>query len=351
MLKMKHKNRTHKLLMLTDGNFDQASARIRAIQYIPMLKNRGYSVCYIPRIPLKPTNFILKYGYFPLLKRLLWLKRHFALYFCRWDIIFVQRLLIDEHSLKRLTRKSKLIFDFDDAIYLHSLDPNAPIKAENMMRYAHRIIISSPWLNDFCHEFGKEGVIIPTPVETEVILPASKNGNKTPVIGWIGSSWTTSYLKLLEPVLQKLSEEIDFQLLTVGAKQEYTIPGVNHKNLKWEFGIEAKALLKMDIGVMPLPDEDFARAKGGYKLYLYMAAGLPCVASPIGVNSLIIKNGENGFLATSQNEWLSSLKKLMQNKELRTKMGENGRFQAVALYDRNVCFSQLIQIIEESNKQ
>ena len=351
MLKKKQKNRTQKLLMLTDGNFDQASARIRAIQYIPMLKNRGYSVCYIPRIPLKPTNHFRKYCYFPILKRFLWLKRHFALNFQSWDIIFVQRLFIDEHSLKKLTRKSKLIFDFDDAIYLSSIDQTASTKAGNMVRYAHQVIISSPWLNDFCLEFGKNGVIIPTPVETDVILPESQKENITPVIGWIGSSWTTCYLKLLEPVLQKLSEEIDFQFLTVGAKQDYTIPGVNHKNLQWEFGIEAKALLKMDIGVMPLPDEDFARAKGGYKLYLYMAAGLPCVASPVGVNSSIIKNGENGFLATSQNEWLSCLTKLTQNKALRTKMGENGRTQAVALYDRNVCFSQLLQIIEEPKNQ
>jgi len=139
------------------------------------------------------------------------------------------------------------------------------------------------------------------------------------------------------------------EFLTVGSKTGYTIEGINHKNLPWEFGIEAKALTDIDIGIMPLPDEDYARAKGGYKLYLYMAAGIPCVASPVGVNNTIIKDGENGFLATSENEWLHALKLLLNNNDLRIRMGKNGRQQAVELYDRSVCFSQLIKIIKKNN--
>ena len=98
---------------------------------------------------------------------------------------------------------------------------------------------------------------------------------------------------------------------------------------------------------MPLPDDDYARAKGGYKLYLYMAAGLPCVASPVGVNNQIIRNGENGFLASSPELWYETLKALLVDKKLRMRMGEKGRQQAVARYDRKVCFSELIKLIDE----
>lgn len=335
--------------MLTDGNFDQASARIRAIQYIPLFEKCGYSVSLIPRIPLKPANLISKYIWFPLKKRILWLRRYFALYFCKWDVIFIQRIFIAEFAMKKVILKSKLIFDFDDAIYLNSYDPTAQKKTEFMVRYAHHAIISTPWLNDFCLRSGKNGEVIPTPVETDLIHPSQSEVNKIPVIGWIGSSWTTDYLKPIEPVLEQLSDEIDFEFLTVGAKPGFSVKGVNHKNLKWEFGIEPKALARMDIGIMPLPDDDYARAKGGYKLYLYMAAGIPSVASPIGVNNLIIRNGENGFLANSESDWYQKLKLLVTDKQRTKHMGENSRHQAVTLYDRKVCFSQLINIIEQTN--
>jgi len=342
------KNKKLKLLMLTDGNFDQASARIRAIQYIPMLEDAGYSVSFIPRIPLKTANPLLKYSYFPLMKRILWVKRYFALYFQNWDVIYIQRLFVKKSALKKITRKSRLIFDFDDAIYLNNKNKTAYDKTANMVRYADQVSISTSWLNDFCISCGKNATVIPTPVETDIIKSFSKKSGELPVIGWIGSSWTTNYLKVIEPVLQQLSKEIYFEFLTVGAKPGYTIEGVNYKNMPWKSGIEAEALTKIDIGIMPLPDEDYARAKGGYKLYLYMAAGIPCVASPIGVNNSIIKNGENGFLAASVDEWLDALKLLLHKSGLRQSMGQVGRQQAMDLYDRKVCFSKLIKIIKES---
>jgi glycosyltransferase involved in cell wall biosynthesis len=342
-------NKKLKLLMLTDGNSDQASARIRAIQYIPMLEEAGYSVSFIPRVPLKIANPLLKYTYFPFMKRILWVKRYFALYFQNWDVIYIQRLFINESALIKITRKSRLIFDFDDAIYLNNKNKTANNKAANMVRYADQVIVSTPWLNDFCLSSGKNATVIPTPVETDIIKPSLKKSGKRLVIGWIGSSWTTNYLNVVEPVLQQLSKEIDFEFLTVGAKPGYSIVGVNHKNMPWKSGIEAEALTKIDIGIMPLPDEDYARAKGGYKLYLYMAAGIPCVASPVGVNTSIIKNGESGFLAASVDEWLDALKLLLHESVLRQSMGQVGRQQAIDLYDRKVCFSQLSERIKNSN--
>lgn len=335
--------------MLTDGNFDQASARIRAIQYIPLFENEGFSVTFIPRIPLKTDNTFLKYTYFPLVKRLLRINTYYALYFRRWDIVFIQRLFLNKHALKRISNRSRVIFDFDDAIYIDKHNISAWDRAHKMVKYAHEVIVSTPWLNDFCQKCGKNATVIPTPVETDVIKPIVKTNIGIPVIGWIGSAWTTDYLKAIEPVLQQLNKNINFEFLTVGAKTGYIIDGVKHQNLTWEPGIEAKALSKIDIGIMPIPDEDYARAKGGYKLYLYMAAGLPCVASPVGVNNTIINSGRNGILATSLTEWYEALNLLLNNNELRKNMGLAGRKQATELYDRKVCFSQLIRKIKNTD--
>ena len=337
-----------KLLMLTDGNFDHASARIRAIQYIPMLEASGYSVKLIPRVAVKSTNLIRKYIIFPMMKRLLWLNRISAIWFFHWDIVFVQRLFIDKFSLRRLKAGSKLIYDFDDAIYIDGANHRAVKNAANMIQFAHKVIISTPMLNNFCEKYGKDAIVIPTPIESDIIQPSHKKQENVPVIGWIGSSWTTPYLDLITPVLQKLSEKVAFEFLTVGVNSGYLAPGVNHKNLPWELGIEAIALPSMDIGIMPLLTNEYAKAKGGYKLYLYMSAGIPCVASPVGINNQIIKHGENGFLANSQSEWYECLKILLNDKALRIKMGVNGRAQAVKLYDRKVCFSKFIKTIEET---
>ncbi len=336
-----------RLLMLTDGNSDQASARIRAIQYIPMLEDAGFEITFIPRIPQKTDNTFIKYTYFPFIKRLLWIKRYFALFFQNWDVIYVQRLLLHKSALQKAVSKSRLIFDFDDAIFIDSRNNSSAYKTANMVKYADETIVSTDWLIDFCREHGKTAIVIPTPVETDIIKPKGITENKIPVIGWIGSAWTTGYLELIVPALQKLASEYEFTFLTVGAKAEFSVRGVIHTNIPWEPGIETKALAQIDIGIMPLPDDDYARAKGGYKLYLYMAAGLPCIASPVGINAAIIKEGVNGLLAATENQWYSALKTLLDKPELRYSMGESGRKQAVDEYDRKVCFARLIRKINK----
>ena len=343
-----NKQEKKRLLMLTDGNSDQASARIRAIEYIPMLEDAGFEITFIPRIPRKQVNTFVKYIYFPFLKRLLRIKRYFALYFSTWDVIYVQRIFIHKSALQKVVRKSRLIFDFDDAIFIDNRNNSAALKTADMVKFADETIVSTDWLNDFCSRHGKTATVIPTPVETDIIKPNEKTENKTLVIGWIGSAWTTGYLEPIIPALQQLATDYEFKFLTVGAKTGFTVQGINHTNMPWEPGIEPKALTQIDIGIMPLPDDDYARAKGGYKLYLYMAAGLPCIASPVGINSTIIKENINGLLAGTESQWYIALKTLLDKPELRYIMGESGRKQAVEEYDRKVCFAQLIRII---NKQ
>jgi len=102
----------------------------------------------------------------------------------------------------------------------------------------------------------------------------------------------------------------------------------------------------MDIGLMPLPDTDWTRMKGGYKLLQYMSAGIPCVASPVGINQSIVKIGQSGFLASTTEEWYLTLEKLICDPELRIRLGANGRRDAIELYRREVCFETLFTTIK-----
>lgn len=337
------------MLILTDGNIDQASARVRAISYIPLFESEGFKVVHIPRVPCRPASFFQKYFSFPVTKRLLWLKRIFALLTRKWNIIYIQRLLISEWLMRIVSRKSFVIFDFDDAIYLPEKPGRRSHKTGIMINYADKVIVSTEYLNDFVGRYGKKAIVIPSPVETDRIFPMqSDHTREIPVIGWIGSYWTTGYIKIIEPALQKLAEKIHFTFLTVGSDPAYKIAGINHVVKPWSLENECSLVNEMDIGIMPLPDDEFTRAKGGYKLYLYMSAGIPCVASPVGINSSIIRHGENGFLASSENEWIEALSKLLSDSELRKKMGSKGREDALNLYDRKVCFSMIMNLINQT---
>ena len=337
-----------RMLMLTDGNIDNASSRIRAIQYIPYLQQNHIQVSLIPRIPEKSSKLIWRYCFFPLLKRWYYFRRKGAIRFQQWDIAFIQRTFIDESELNRLNRKNvRIIYDFDDAIYINPRKPSNREKTATMIKYADEVIVSTEFLNDFCVENHRNPFIIPTPIETDRIKPTIKSRDNIPTIGWIGSVWTTGFLTIVENPLKRLAETHSFRFLTVGAKPDYHIEGIDHISKPWSFNEENESIGEMDIGIMPLPGTDFARSKGGYKLIQYMSGGIPCIASPVGINRSMIRNGVNGFLASCEEEWFEQLEKLINNPALRSELGNNGRKDAIELYSREVCFEKLMKVISD----
>lgn len=337
-----------RILMLTDGNIDNASARIRAMQYIPFFEEQGYSVSLIPRIPLKPTNLFSKYFAFPICKRLYHLQMILAIFSGRWGIVYIQRVFVKEYLLKHLSRKSiPIIYDFDDAIYINARRPVSRMQTAVMVRNAAKVIISTDYLQAFCLENGKNAEMIHSPVETDRIRPTVKRSDHTMTIGWIGSPWTSGFLDIVAKPLQRLAQKYTFCFLTVGVRPDYTISGITHLAKPWRYEEENENINLMDIGIMPLPDTDYARMKGGYKLIQYMSAGIAAVASPVGINQSIIKPGENGLLASTEEEWFQQLESLIKDSALRDRLGANGRQNAIDFYSREVCFNKLLNIIQE----
>jgi glycosyltransferase involved in cell wall biosynthesis len=336
----------NRMLVLTDGNIDNASSRVRAIQYIPYFQQHSIDVSLIPRIPKKSSGFINRFCIFPLLKRWYYFKRNLAIRFQQWDIVFIQRTFLYKRSLELLKKRNTVIFyDFDDAIYINPQKPSNGKKTAIMITHADEVIISTEFLKDFCNENHKNPEIIPSPVESDRIKPSVKSSEHILTIGWIGSLWTTGFLGIIESPLKKLAKYHNFRFLTVGAKPDYQIEGIVHLSKPWNLDEENERIAEMDIGIMPLPDTEFARSKGGYKLFQYMSGGIPCVASPVGINSSIIRPGVNGFLASTEDEWFKHLEKLIKDPALRSELGNNGRKDAIELYSREVCFEKLLSLI------
>jgi len=338
--------KTKKILILTDGNINHASSRIRAIQYIPNFEKEGYEITWIPRIPEKKIN-ITKI-FFPLQKRFLTIKRNLFLYFNPYHIVFIQRKIISENLLQRQKKKkAKIIFDFDDAIYINEKDKNAESKIRKVIENSDYIIVSNQFLKDFTEKYNKNVIIVTTPIDTEIIKPnTGKSLTEEIKIGWIGSSWTTKYLSIIEKPLADLSENYKIKLILIGANNSYHPAGINYQHFKWTYKDESKLLQMIDVGVMPLTNEEYSKAKGGYKILQYMAAGIPTIASPIGINTEIIEQGVTGLLATTQEDWKNSFLLFIKNKQLILDYGKNARNIAVSKYSRDICYEKIKKFLE-----
>lgn len=347
---MMGKGKPNRMLMFTYGGWTHASSRIRAMAYIPMLEHTGeWKVHHFSRAPQKRDG-LLGTIRFALLKRLYIFHRYWLILVYPWKLIFAQRIFLSSGMLLIAKwRNIPLLYDFDDAIYVG----NGEGPTVKMIKDAEHIIVSSHELKRFCARLGKDAAIIPSPIDLErySIKKTGQIGSSNPfTIGWIGSPWTENYLNEIAEALRTLGRERPYKLLLVGASEAYEVEGVEIEKEHWSYRNEVDLLHKMDIGIMPLPDNDWSRGKGGYKLYQYMATGLPVVASPVGINTSIVDHGSTGFLAHTAEEWVKYLRILMSDGELRKKMGEAGREKAAREYSYDACFISLNQVLKATIK-
>lgn len=332
--------------MITYGGYNHASSRIRGLNYIKFIENRGgYVIKWIPRAPDRKAGFIHIFS-FAVIKRLLLIKRIFFILLIKWDCIYVQRVFLDKLSIQIIRwKKISIIYDFDDAIYLgEKRNSRSTIL---MIKSAESIAVANPLLAAYCRRFTEKNIkIIPSPVDTERITPAKNKSEGKIVIGWVGSLWTEKYLNILKSVFEKMNNP-EVELLLVGTSGSLQVTNLTVNYVNWSYEKEVNYLQQMDIGIMPLFDDEWSRGKGGYKLYQYMAAGIPLVASPIGINKEIVDHGENGFLATSNDEWLEYLNKLVGDPELRINLGRAGRKKAEDFYSYQSNADKLVKMLNE----
>ena len=319
--------------MLTYGGWSHASSRIRAAQLVPLL-DPPFTVRWLPRVPDGGGRLGRAVA-----KRTQALRRASALK--NADLVFAQRTFLSPAQLRSL--RVPLVYDFDDALYLDAPDATAA-----MVRAARRVVVSTPELATFCEAHGKTPVVIPSPVDTDRVTPRTEAPSGEPLtVGWLGSPWTAPYLETVAEALGAVARQRSVRLLLVGAG-DVRVEGVETERVAWSVDAEPEALRRMSVGIMPLPDDPWTRAKGGYKLLAYMAAGLPCVASPVGVNRDIVEPGRTGFLAATPQEWTEALVRLADDADLRASMGKEGRALAVTRYSRTVCGAALRCVLEEA---
>lgn len=340
------------------------SNRLRIEQYFPYLRQHGiktklrpfmssgfYRIRYRPgALPRKALSLA-----WSTLNRLRDIRRA-----GEYDVIVVHREAFPFGGafVEQLMARSgtPLVYDFDDAVYLPSTSGGGnpvmqrlrnPEKIGTIIGLSAAVIAGNETLKGYAARFNERIVVIPTPVDTDHFRPKPRATDRDRiVIGWIGSSTTAPYLKMVEPALEELfRRHANVELRIVGGS--YRPAGLDRVTVgRWGLATELRDLQGFDVGIMPMPDTDWTRGKCGFKTLLYMSVGLPSVSSPVGITTDIVRDGRNGYLASSTGEWVDKLSRLVRDAELRRAVGEAGRRSVEEKYSLKAQAPRLLEVLE-----
>jgi glycosyltransferase involved in cell wall biosynthesis len=344
-----------KVLAFASYPNEAASTRYRVGQFVEPLAKQGIELTIHPFLDSQLNASLYKRSQWPrtafgltnsTLRRFadVWLARDA-------DVVFVQReaMMFGPALIEWLAMhvgRCPMVLDLDDATYVPYVSPTYGrlgsslkwfSKTDDLIRWAKIVICGNRAIAEYVTARGKPAVIIPTVVDNELFRPASQSnesqdGERLPVLGWVGTHSTYQYLASIFPVLERVARAQRFRLKVVGAGKEIAIPGVEVENLDWSLEDEIKDFQSFDIGLYPIVEDDWSVGKSGFKAIQYMAVGVPFVTTPVGACAEIGEANVTHLLARTEDEWYQALSRLLADRNLRRRMGAAGRQHALKHY-------------------
>ena len=331
---------------------ESPSQRFRFEQYFETLNTTGYS--YRVQSFLDSQNWQMFFNSGNTLRKILALTRgylrRFRILFCvlPYHYVFIHREAsplgppIFEFILAKIFCK-RIIYDFDDAIWLTDRATESWLrsilkwrsKVRSICRWSYKVSCGNYYLRAYASQYNRNAFFNPTTIDTEHLhnrVAAKIHKQKGSLtIGWTGSHSTLKYLLEIEPVLKILLNANKSVSLHVIADQRPKL-SIPFQFTRWSASTETYDLLSFDIGIMPLPDNEWTKGKCGFKALQYMALEIPAVASNVGANPDIITDTIDGFLVSSEAEWTLRLTQLINDPQLRLILGKAGRATVVKRY-------------------
>ena len=252
------------------------------------------------------------------------------------DAVVVQRRLLPGWQLARVRRGArKLIFDFDDAVFLRDSYSGRGLHSERRLEAFVRTLEAADAVvagNAFLAEQAARWTaadrvhVVPTCVDpARYRLAAHERTGDGVELAWIGSSSTLQGLEQSRPLWDRLGWRLPKLALKLICDKPLSLRYLPVHFRPWSEATEAAELATADIGISWLPDDAWSQGKCGLKVLQYMAAGLPVVANAVGVQARMVVHGETGFLADTPNEWCAAVEQLANDPQLRRRMGAAGR--------------------------
>lgn len=353
------------ILILCPYPVDTApSQRLKYEQYLPYLESQGYRISIHPFFSARTYAILYQPGRTlrkacgvasGMLRRLRLLAA-----VGRADGVYIHLNVcpIGPPWLEWLTCRlaRAVVYDIDDMVHLlPTSSVNSParwLKSSEryflLMRRARHVITCTPALDQLVRQHNPRTTDISSTINTCTYQPCNPYSNDGElVLGWSGSHSTAPYLHLLDRVLQRLAQRHRFRLLVMGPAH-FELPGVALEVVSWSAAVEVATLQRIDIGLYPLPDDDWVQGKSGLKALQYMALGIPVVASAVGCNDRVVSHGRSGFLVHNDDQWLEAFEALIADPDLRRRLGQEGRRVVERTYSVQANRDRYLAIFEQA---
>jgi glycosyltransferase involved in cell wall biosynthesis len=318
------------------------STRVRVINLIPLLQEKGIAA----EIVLLPSTRRERIRLFKSMATA--------------DVVLLQKKFLKPLELFFLRHYARcLVFDYDDAIFLRDRgtcerDSFSLIRRLRFILTAFCAdlqIAGNTYLAERARRFSPSGrriEILPSAVPVAGVPTRDWSiVNPVPVVGWVGTSGGFRFLRAIAPALVAASRQQPF-LFQVVCDRDFEWPGLTIQNLRWSKEEQEKMISGFDVGIMPLNDSPWTRGKCSYKVLQYMAAGIPFVASSVGMNIELADNSQTGLVATTHEEFQAALLALLRDPGRSASMGQCGRRLAETRYSQEIIATRLAQLLCET---
>lgn len=355
-----------KILILCPSPFGTApTQRLKYEQYLHLLSMEGFQFTISPFQSKRFWRIIYKRGW--ILEKVFWttigyFRRFFDLLRSPfYDGVYVN-LWVTPFGFPFFERlicllNNRVIYDIDDMVFMTGSDNSrrsiiqklkGTRKPIVLMKKARYVIVCTPKLEEIALSLNKykNVVDISSTLDTERFTPVEAYFNKKKItIGWTGTHSTIPFLISLQPVLFRVTQLREIKLLVI-ANKEFKMEGVDTEFIHWTSEKEIDDLHKIDIGLYPIPSNEWSLGKSSLKALTYMAIAIPFVATAYGTNYRIMENGVQGFMASNDEEWIEYIIQLIDDVELRKKMGIEGRRRVVDYYSLNANLPKYLKVFK-----
>ncbi len=326
-----------KVLFLIQG-FEHPASRYRVLQYLDVLRASGVK----DKVVRYPGN------------RNRW--RALVGDLAESDIVFVQKKRLKPRHARFIRRcgPAKIVYDFDDAVMFKSSRAKSRRSRKRMSAFVRMceasdfVIAGNGYLEQMAREHNANTAIVPTSINTDLYPERKAQETDSITLGWIGGRKSLVFLRELAPVLEEIHERHPKARLKIVCNEFFDLSRMPVVHKEWNEAEEGADVASFDIGLAPLPDDPWSRGKCATKLLQCMAAGVPCVASAVGVHKEIIKEGENGFLAGTPEEWREALSRLCSDAGLRSALGRKARATVERDYSLRSSAPKLLEILKKN---
>ena len=342
---------TTALFYLLDGA-SNASSRHRVLQYFPYFREHGIQPHASLPVPEALYQRLIERGGSQRQKAMFYatfLARRLrdVLNAKRFDVVVIQRDLFPfgppvlERQL--MQANPRLVYDTDDATYLRpSFTPDTPFQRLRRFDKVREVVRNARWVSAatepiaaWAREYNADVSVVPMALDLRQYdsVRRPKKQADTTVLGWAGTAGGLRYLHDLAPLLRELSAKHRITVRVIsGGYRDVCLPGVPVEASSWRPERSLQDIAGFDIGLVPLAASPFEQAKFPFKLLQYLALGVPAVSARVGVASTVLRHGENGFLATTPEDWREALELLLEDASLRRKLADAGRATVEAGY-------------------